>query len=1003
MHPDDYDRVNSFFQTALENGTESYEVEFRLIHKKGHYVPVLSRGFISRDNTGSPIRVSGTNMDLTELKNIEAALKKSETLHREAQRVAKIGHWELDSSSGTPIWSEEIFRIFGLDPKTSEPSFTAHVDIIHEDDWGVLQQSIQDLSTKGIPFDIEFRILRPDNEIRWMRAKGSAQKGEDGAVTRMFGTAQDVTDHKAVEKALKKSEERFSLAMEASKDGLWDWDLRTGEIYCSPGLTSMLGFDSTGVIKNLDTWQDLIHPEDRQKAYQANIDCVNNLTDSFEVEYRMKAKNGGYRWVLGRGQAVCRDSFGMALRMIGTHQDITERKQAENALIGSNRGLQVLKESGKALLRAKDELSLTKEICRIIVETGEYSMSWVGFVEESPEKVVKPFGSWGVSNDYLDNITITWDEAATGKGPTGRAIRTRTVQIAKNLATDADYESWRNEALGKGFQSSIAIPIIYENACQGALNIYSPESDAFDESEVNLLIQLANELAYGIISLRDKEAQKEAEQALRISEARYRRLAENSPDIIYRMSLPDGKYEYINSAAKAVFGYSPGDWYKNPLLIQDIIHPDWHSYFNEQWAQLLKGRVPPTYEYQVIHKEGDVRWINQRNMPVKNADGNLIAIESIVTDITDRKQTEETLRKSHERFLTVLNSIDATIYVADMKNYKILFMNKYMINSFGRDMTGEVCWEVFRNESGPCSQCPLDQLVDENGKPTGVYTWQDQNPVTGKWYINYDRVIEWTDGRLVKIQIATDITEMKHMEEQLRQAHKMESIGTLAGGIAHEFNNMLGIILGNTELAFDDIPDWNPAKDCLNEIKTATLRAKDVVRKLLSVARKTPESRKPIQISTIINESLDLIRRTIPTTIDIRRNIDSSTELILGDPTEINQVVINLCTNSVHAMTDESGVLEVGLDIKQMNQESALLYENLAPGDYVRLTVKDTGEGIEPALMDRLFDPYFTTKDVDQGLGMGLAIVHGIVKKHDGAIKIADKSIRVDFLLNILE
>jgi len=226
------------------------------------------------------------------------------------------------------------------------------------------------------------------------------------------------------------------------------------------------------------------------------------------------------------------------------------------------------------------------------------------------------------------------------------------------------------------------------------------------------------------------------------------------------------------------------------------------------------------------------------------------------------------------------------------------------------------------------------------------------------------------------------------MEEQLRHAHKMEAIGTLAGGIAHEFNNMLGIIIGNTELALDDIPAWNPAADYIQEVKAASLRAKEVVRKLLSVARKTLESRKPIRIGSVIEDALDLMRRTIPATIDIRRNITCSTEMILGNIAEINQIVINLCTNSVHAMAEESGILEVGLDIRQMNWASELYDEDLKPGDYVRLTVTDTGKGIEPAFMDRIFDPYFTTKDVDQGLGMGLAVVHGIVKKHDGAIKI---------------
>ncbi len=168
------------------------------------------------------------------------------------------------------------------------------------------------------------------------------------------------------------------------------------------------------------------------------------------------------------------------------------------------------------------------------------------------------------------------------------------------------------------------------------------------------------------------------------------------------------------------------------------------------------------------------------------------------------------------------------------------------------------------------------------------------------------------DERTVKLQEANEnlkkeMAKREIIEKQLRQSHKMEAVGTLAGGIAHEFNNMLGIIIGNAALALDEIPEATPAADCIQEIRTASLRAKEVVRKLLRVARKTPTSRKPIQIGTVIKEASDLMRRTIPATIDIQQNIRCSTEMISGDDTEISQVVMNLCNNSVHAMVDGKG------------------------------------------------------------------------------------------------
>ena len=305
---------------------------------------------------------------------------------------------------------------------------------------------------------------------------------------------------------------------------------------------------------------------------------------------------------------------------------------------------------------------------------------------------------------------------------------------------------------------------------------------------------------------------------------------------------------------------------------------------------------------------------------------------STVQDVTEQKKAQEALKASHKRFLTVLDSIDATIYVADMKTYEILFMNKHMVDSFGRDMTGEICWDVFRSESRPCPHCTNDRLLDNNRNPTDVIVWQDKNPITGKWYINYDRAIEWTDGKIVRLQIATDITELKRLEEGLRQAQKMESLGTLSGGIAHEFNNILGVIIGNTELALDDVPEWNPAKDCLEEIKTASLRAKDVVRQIMSFSRKTPTTRKPIAISDIIRESLKLMRSTIPANIEIKQKILCESEMILANPTEINQIVMNLCSNAVHAMENETGILHVRLERADLDHQNVARYEDLTPG-----------------------------------------------------------------------
>jgi len=220
----------------------------------------------------------------------------------------------------------------------------------------------------------------------------------------------------------------------------------------------------------------------------------------------------------------------------------------------------------------------------------------------------------------------------------------------------------------------------------------------------------------------------------------------------------------------------------------------------------------------------------------------------------------------------------------------------------------------------------------------------------------------------------------------------MEAIGTLAGGIAHDFNNILGIILGNAELAIDDVPDSNPARNNLDEVRKACLRAKDVVSQILAFSRKSESEQKPFNIASVVTESLKLLRASIPTSVDIRPNISNDIEDILGDPTQIHQIMINLCTNAAHAMEDAGGTLEVVLENTALHEDKAYRYTELKPGPYVQLSVSDTGFGISPEVMERIFDPYFTTKDVGKGTGLGLSVVHGIVNSHKGGISVESEA-----------
>lgn len=234
-------------------------------------------------------------------------------------------------------------------------------------------------------------------------------------------------------------------------------------------------------------------------------------------------------------------------------------------------------------------------------------------------------------------------------------------------------------------------------------------------------------------------------------------------------------------------------------------------------------------------------------------------------------------------------------------------------------------------------------------------------------------------------------SEKKQLEMQLRQSQKMEAIGTLAGGMAHDFNNTLGIIIGNTELAIRTTPKDSPNRQYLNNIITASCRAEEMVSRLLSFSRITDAVKKPIDLISSVDESLKLLRSSLPSNIEIKKNFPDYPLVIMGDPTQLNQVMINLCTNSAHAMNGSGGKLDISITTREIGLNPLTSFNGLPHGNYAAITVSDTGHGIPEDIVKRVFDPYFTTKETGKGTGMGLAVVHGIVKNHGGGIKVQSK------------
>jgi PAS domain S-box-containing protein len=361
--------------------------------------------------------------------------------------------------------------------------------------------------------------------------------------------------------------------------------------------------------------------------------------------------------------------------------------------------------------------------------------------------------------------------------------------------------------------------------------------------------------------------------------------------------------------------------------------------------------------------------------------------------IVERKKAEAALRKSEQSYRQLVQSANSIIMRMDTKGH-VIFFNKYAQDFFGytepeilgknvigtivppRDQTGFDLAQMIEN----ISTHPERYVSNENENMR-----RDGERVQVAWM---NKAIYDDESRVKEILcVGIDVTEKWRLEKRLAQAQKMEAIGTLAGGIAHDFNNILSAIMGYTELSLIDEPQDSPIRRNLKQVLKAGTRAKELVQQILTYSRQREREMQPVKVNLIVNEALKLLRATLPSTIQINNSIKSNLA-VMSDPTNIHQVLMNLCTNAGYAMQDEGGLLEVSLADVEIGSDFARHHPGLKPGKFVRLIVRDTGHGMTPDVIERIFDPFYTTKKKGEGTGMGLSVVHGIVKSHGGTLTV---------------
>lgn len=479
-------------------------------------------------------------------------------------------------------------------------------------------------------------------------------------------------------------------------------------------------------------------------------------------------------------------------------------------------------------------------------------------------------------------------------------------------------------------------------------------------------------------------------EALKNSEEQYRFITEKMADIVWTLDM-DFKTTYTSPSIKSVLGFTPEE--RKRQAVEEMITPESlqrvQMLFLEELAKDDEGNADSdrsvTMEVEYYHKDGSTVWLENRVKAIRDTSGSIIGLHGVSRDISKRKRAEA----DSERLLAAIEQAAETVVIADAEG-NIQYTNPAFEQITGYSREEAIGENPRILKSGEHDETFYRQMWQTI---TAGDTWRGRiinRKKDGTFYTEEASISPVLDraGEVVNfVAVKRDITDEIRMEEKLRQAQKMESIGTLAGGIAHDFNNILFPMVGYAEMLKLDLPADSPLHGHVDEILHAALRSKDLVKQILEFSRQGDQDIKPIKLQPIVKEATKLLRSSIPTIIDIQQDIDPGCGVVVADPTQIHQVVLNLATNAYHAMENTGGRLNVNLKQVRLESDQSLL-SKLVPGEYALLTVADTGIGIEKDIMDKILDPYFTTKETGKGTGLGLSVVQGIVKSCNGDIRI---------------
>lgn len=668
---------------------------------------------------------------------------------------------------------------------------------------------------------------------------------------------------------------------------------------------------------------------------------------------------------------------GAALWVFALKARFAAMYEAEHAIARSSRLYAMLSQTNLLLTRSPDRTELLEGVCRIAVERGGFLFAWYG--ELTPGGAVRPVYRAGEDGGYIDHIDATVDERSDhGAGPTAQSLRRAEHVICNDFLADPATAPWHAIARQAGIRASAAFPVREDGRVVGAFGFYSAEKGFFTEADIATLDEMASDVSFGFDNLRRDRERGEALDALAELKGRLDRYLSVSPVINYVLNVSGDSFtpHWVSENIREFLGFEPAEALQ-PNWWNDHLHPDDRDEAHRTMEALFTTDVLQR-EYRFLRKNGGVLWVLDVLRLVRDESGAPVEAVGAWSDVTLRKRAEEALRLRSASLEAVANAVTITDAAG-----RIEWVNPAFTELTGyalEECIGRRPREVVRREGYSDSFFEDIWAIIRAGR-----VWRGEivnRAKDGRLFTVEATITPVKDdkGRTTHfIAVEQDITDRKRLEEEFRQAQKMESIGRLAGGVAHDFNNLLSVISGYAEMAVASLDESAPVQNDLAEIRKATERAANLTRQLLAFSRRQVLRPAALDISDSIRNLEKMVRRLLGANIALDVHLACDLGPVLVDPGQFEQVMMNLLVNARDAMPEGGRITVRTGDAPPCDDSGAA---------FIRITVADTGVGMDDELQRRIFEPFFTTKEEGKGTGLGLSTVYGIVQQSGGRIEV---------------